>query len=296
MSVQPTSNSKDRRRVSKPTDLNLKDISSRIPSRLHEPNTLWGLSYFVRDIACVVVFWTLGTQVDPFFKYLRTSGFLHPVAARFGIWVSWWFIGLAMMALWVLGHECGHRAFSSSRWICDIVGYFSHSFTGMPYFSWKITHHVHHSFHGSFERDAHHIPKMRADLGIPSEAPGKTINYMEYLEDTPFYTIAMLMIHQFIGFPLYIATNLGGQKHFPSGTSHYNLNATALFKPNQKWAVLASDMGILLVITACFFYSRVYGWPTVFKYYIIPWLGANHWIMVIVFLQAWTYTRGAHAP
>ena len=61
-----------------------------------------------------------------------------------------------------------------------------------------------------------HVPKTRSDLGIPSEGPGQSVNYMEYLEDTPFYTIAMLMIHQFIGFPLYIATNLGGQRHFPS--------------------------------------------------------------------------------
>ncbi|PPQ65433.1 hypothetical protein CVT26_000085 [Gymnopilus dilepis] len=275
-----------RKKVFKPTDVNLRDISSRIPSYLHEPDTLRGLSYLVRDIACVAVFWTLAARIETSFKALQDSEFLLPLVARVGIWLSWclywYFQSLAMTALWVLGHECGHRAFSSSRMVCDVVGYFTHSFTGTPYFSWKITHHVHHSFHGSFERDAHHVPKTRSDLGIPSEGPGQSVNYMEYLEDTPFYTIAILMIHQFIGFPLYIATNLGGQRHFPSWCA----------ASTSKWAVLASDVGILSVIAACVFYSRMYGWPTVFKYYIIPWLGVNHWIPHYR-AGAWTFTRGA---
>ncbi|PPQ98728.1 hypothetical protein CVT24_003436 [Panaeolus cyanescens] len=296
--------------VFKPTDVTLKDVSSRIPRRLHEPHTMLGLYYLGRDIVCVAAFWTMATKIPDITGFAVRAGYvssgLGACALKWSLWgLYWYFQSLAMTALWVLGHEAGHRAFSSSRAVCDIVGWLTHSFTGTPYFSWKITHHIHHSFHGSFERDAHHVPKTRSQLGVPREEPGKKINYREILEDTPLYTIFMLAIHQFIGFPLYIATNLGGQPHFPPYSSHYNPNATALFKPNQKWAVLASDVGIGSVIAACVYYSTIYGWASVFKYYLIPWLGVNHWIMVIVFLQhtdpriphyrseAWNYTRGA---
>ena len=61
-----------------------------------------------------------------------------------------------------------------------------------------------------------HVPRTRSELGIPPETPGRAVNYTEYLEDTPIYTITLLLIHQLIGFPLYLASNLGGQRSFPS--------------------------------------------------------------------------------
>ncbi|KAF9556707.1 hypothetical protein CPC08DRAFT_765085 [Agrocybe pediades] len=301
--------SMDKKKVFKPPNFTIKDINSRIPPHLHEPSTSLSLLYFARDVAFVALFWTLATKIDPMFRLAVESGMLSPWAAMLGKWASWcifWFFqSVTMTGLWVLGHECGHRAFSRSRFVSDCVGYLVHTFTGTPYFSWKITHHIHHSFHGSLEKDSHHIPRTRSELGIPPETPGQPIDYREYLEDTPIYTILMLMIHQFIGFPLYISTNLGGQRNLPSWTSHFNPNATALFKPDQKWAVLASNVGIMSVIAACYHYSKLYGWAAVSKYYIIPWLWVNNWIMVIVYLQhtdprvpryrsgAWTFTRGA---
>ncbi|KAF8886618.1 fatty acid desaturase-domain-containing protein [Gymnopilus junonius] len=297
----------NRKKVFKPTDLSIKDFNGRVPSYLHQPNTPLGLYYFVRDLFCVGAFWYLGTLIDPLSSHLAKLGFSSAaLITRWTLWPLYWFFqSLAMSALWVLGHECGHRAFSSSQAVCDAVGYVCHSFTGTPYFSWKITHHVHHSFHGSYERDSHHIPKTRSELGIPPEAPGKAVNYSEFIEDTPIYTISMLLVHQLIGFPLFLATNLGGQRSFPAFSSHYNPWATALFKPSQRFAIVASDIGIFSVIMACVYSSKFYGWLAVWKYYIIPWLGVNHWIMVIVYLQhtdpeiphyrsgEWTYVRGA---
>lgn len=151
----------------------------------------------------------------------------------------------------------------------------------------------------------------RSEVDVPPEPTvqdghghGK-LDYEEYLGDTPIYTILMLIVHQLIGFPLYIFYNLGGQRRYPSFTSHYNPKATSLFKKKDFAVVVASDIGILSVILACWYGSTIYGFMAVWKFYIIPWLGVNNWIMTIVYLQhtdptvphyrsgAWTYSRGA---
>lgn len=41
--------------------------------------------------------------------------------------------GGIMTGLWVVAHECGHRAFSDSDLICDVVGLILHSALLVPY-------------------------------------------------------------------------------------------------------------------------------------------------------------------
>ena len=41
--------------------------------------------------------------------------------------------GGIMTGLWVVAHECGHRAFSDSELICDVVGLVLHSALLVPY-------------------------------------------------------------------------------------------------------------------------------------------------------------------
>lgn len=156
---------------------------------------------------------------------------------------SWWFQGLIFTGLWVVGHEvrayitlcarsrdshilihkCGHGAFSPSKAVCDSIGFVSpfrlrfvvrqailtktskvvHSFLWTPYFSWSIVHHRHHATHNSMERDEVYVPKTRSDLGIPN-APENGIHWHEYFEDTPIYTLFMLLRQQFFAFPAYL--------------------------------------------------------------------------------------------
>jgi omega-6 fatty acid desaturase (delta-12 desaturase) len=46
------------------------------------------------------------------------------------------FQGAVMTGIWMLGHECGHGAFSDSKSLNDTVGLFLHSYLLTPFFSW----------------------------------------------------------------------------------------------------------------------------------------------------------------
>lgn len=38
---------------------------------------------------------------------------------------SWWFQGLIFTGIWVIGHECGHGAFSDHKIVNDVLGFVS---------------------------------------------------------------------------------------------------------------------------------------------------------------------------
>lgn len=60
--------------------------------------------------------------------------------------LSWWALpiwivyavitGTVATGVWVLGHECGHKAFSNNDLLNDILGYILHTPLLVPYFSW----------------------------------------------------------------------------------------------------------------------------------------------------------------
>lgn len=55
----------------------------------------------------------------------------HPAlykAARFLAWAAYAFAaGLPATGLWVIAHECGHQAFSTSKTANNVVGWILHS-------------------------------------------------------------------------------------------------------------------------------------------------------------------------
>lgn len=53
------------------------------------------------------------------------------------IWLLYAFIcGTCATGVWVLGHECGHYAFSDKWYLNDSLGYILHTSLLVPYFSW----------------------------------------------------------------------------------------------------------------------------------------------------------------
>jgi omega-6 fatty acid desaturase (delta-12 desaturase) len=59
--------------------------------------------------------------------------------ARFALWSIYGFAtGLVATGLWVIAHECGHQAFSESKFINNLVGWVLHS--GSVQFRCALTH------------------------------------------------------------------------------------------------------------------------------------------------------------
>ncbi len=58
---------------------------------------------------------------------------------------AWLFAGWAFTGLFVIGHDCGHLAFSEKRWVNSLVGHLvlAPEFTG--FHNWRIWHNHHHA-------------------------------------------------------------------------------------------------------------------------------------------------------
>ncbi|KAL9713608.1 hypothetical protein Ac2012v2_003219 [Leucoagaricus gongylophorus] len=292
-----------------PMSWSMREIRSIMPPHLFVRRATTGILYLARDILMATMAWLLATYIDPVFKSDFVIITLTPQGAEFARWCSWsiywWFQGLIFTGIWVIGHECGHGAFSDHRIINDIVGFVTHTLLWTPYFSWKISHHRHHRNHASMERDEVYVPKTRSDLGIPVEN-GQHIDYEDYFGDTPVYTLIMLLCQQFLAFPAYLMFNVSGQKTYPRWTNHFNPNSI-LFSKEQRNAVVLSNIGIAAMVCAVNWASTRFGILNVIKFYGIPWLGVTHWFIMITYLhhtapdlphyrgKEWNFQRGAAA-
>ncbi|EER10926.1 conserved hypothetical protein, partial [Perkinsus marinus ATCC 50983] len=64
--------------------------------------------------------------------------------------------GVFFTGIWVMGHECGHGAFSPYPLVNDCVGFVLHSALLVPYFSWQYSHARHHKFTNHITRGETH--------------------------------------------------------------------------------------------------------------------------------------------
>lgn len=89
------------------------------------------------------------------------------LAPYLGLWaLAWWLLsvsylltvlvavinGFFLVRLFAIQHDCGHRAFFSSRSLGDWIGRGIGMLTLTPYDVWRQTHAVHHSAHGNLGR------------------------------------------------------------------------------------------------------------------------------------------------
>ncbi|GJE88918.1 fatty acid desaturase-domain-containing protein [Phanerochaete sordida] len=292
-----------------PMDLSIEEIRRAIPDRLFQRSTLRGLGYLLRDLAMAAALFYGALHIDDISRRVGTSGRVGAMAetvTRWILWLTyWWFQGLVFTGLWVLGHECGHGAFSEKKWVCDTIGYIIHTALWTPYFSWKISHHRHHRNHASMERDEVYVPWTRAELGLPAD-PAGTLDYAEYFGDTPLYTLAALVAQQLFAFPAYLTFNVSGQRSYPRGTNHWDPRSVLFTRP-QRTAVLLSNLGLACTAALTALACTKFGAARVAALYGAPWLAVNHWFVMITYLhhthaalphfraRAWTFARGAAA-
>ncbi|KAI0634237.1 fatty acid desaturase-domain-containing protein [Trametes polyzona] len=297
-----------------PPPWSLKEIRDQIPPHLFERNTLKSLGYALRDLALAAALFALARRIDWLCAHPALQPYLGPVSStvlRTACWLTyWWFQGLVFTGIWVIGHECGHGAFSPSPIVCNTIGFVLHSLLWTPYFSWKFGHHRHHSNHGSMEKDEVYVPKTRAELGIPPAGDGEGddegFDWDEYFGDTPAYTLFMLVRQQLFAFEAYLIYNVSGQKHYPKWTNHFDPNSI-IFDPSQRKAVIASNLGLLAALLALASACARFGARAVAAYYGVPWVLVTHWFVMITYLhhtdpalphyraRAWSFQSGAAA-
>ncbi|KAM9927025.1 hypothetical protein OXX59_002818 [Metschnikowia pulcherrima] len=277
-------------------DYTIKDILSVIPAHCYERRTLESLYYVARDI-----FW-MGVFAYAANNYIHM---LPNATLRFAAWTVYCITqGLLGTGLWVLAHECGHQAFSDSRLVNDTVGWVLHSYWLVPYFSWKFSHGKHHKATGHMTRDMVFVPKTREEF--VEKHHGLSIE--EIASDSPLVSLWSLILQQGFGWIMYLFTNVTGQKVASTGwgMNHFN-PASAIFEKNQYWYIVLSDIGILTQLYVLYTWYTHYGAFNVLVNWFLPYLGVNHWLVFITFLQhsdpqmahyeadQWNFARGAAA-
>jgi len=276
----------------------IKELLSAIPAHCFERSALRSSVYLVWDLFLASSFIYLARFIDPFFNSLTSINPALVGVGRFAAWALYAYAsGLVWTGIWVIAHECGHQAFSTSKSINNSVGWVLHSALLVPYHSWRISHAQHHAATCHMTRDQVFVPKTRSQRGLPAlpanaskrerdgALPPSLYEKMDdLLEDAPLWNFINLCLQQLLGWPLYIFTNASGQVRYPRWTNHFNPNSI-IYDARHRSQILKSDLGIGLMLAGLTFFGYKTDFVTVFKYYIVPYLIVNHWLVMITFLQ-----------
>lgn len=118
------------------SNVKLRDIINTLPKEVFVKNPRKAWFKVIINLACVVAaYWCIA--ISPWF--------LLPL--------SWTFLGTALAGMFVIGHDCGHRSFSSRIWVNDLVGHLMFLPTIYPYHAWRILHNHHHKHTNKLEVD-----------------------------------------------------------------------------------------------------------------------------------------------
>ncbi|KAG8985335.1 hypothetical protein FRB95_004150 [Tulasnella sp. JGI-2019a] len=300
-------------------DLTVKDLLSAIPAHCFDRSFFRSSLYVFWDFALIGTFAYLATTYIPQINPTNVA-LPHPAlykVARFVAWAAYAFAtGLPATGIWVIAHECGHQAFSTSKLANNTVGWILHSALGVPYHSWRISHGKHHAQTSHLTGDQVFVPKTRRELGLPAlnlekeNLEGTRVSadlqhaFMEALDDTPIKSVLLLTGQFLLGWPLYLILNSTGQRNYPWPTNHF-VPTAPLYGSHQVMDVIISDIGVLLWMVAIGVSINAWGFLTVFRTYLMPYLWVNHWLVFITFLQhtdpalphyqasSFTFPRGA---
>ncbi|KAI1107938.1 delta-12 fatty acid desaturase [Jackrogersella minutella] len=278
-------------------DYTINGIRKEIPKECFHRSATLGVSYVARDVALILaIFYTCN---------LGGAWFLS---------AAWLF----STGIWVLAHECGHQAFSS-KILNDTLGFIMHSSLLVPYFSWKISHGKHHKATAHMERDMVFVPRTREEhcrrFGVDTE------ELHEVAQDTPLYSAWFIIARLLFGWPIYLLTNDTGHNYHErqpegrgkgksnglfGGVSHFDPRSP-LFEAKDAKLIFLNDIGIIVTATVLYYVGSTCGWSNLFRWYFVPYLWVNNWLVATTFLQhtdpslphytgeVWSFVRGAAA-
>lgn len=299
-------------------DYSINEVLKAIPARCFKRSAIRGLSYVFRDILCMLTSYYIAHTYIPLVTKQNSPAFLadRPESLfsffRGSLWLTYCYIqSLFGTGLWVLAHECGHRAFSDYETVDNIVGWILHSYLLVPFFSWKITHRKHHNATGHLTKDMVFVPKTKEEY-IKSFNDSKIQKLADIAEDSPFVSLCNLLKQQFGGWITYLLTNVTGQTYPEYANrsqfvvNHFNPTAP-IFDKSDYYLILISDLGILAQLIVLYFWITKLGKFSFFVDWFLPYIGVNHWLVFITFLQhsdpkmphydayQWNFARGAAA-
>ncbi|KAK2595804.1 hypothetical protein QQS21_006567 [Conoideocrella luteorostrata] len=287
--------------------VSVRELRNAIPQHCFEPSLPRSTLYLCRDLTYSAIL------LGGLYYLLHTPLVLKSNILYYIVVASYSFCqGIVWTGLWVIAHDCGHSAFSTSGLVNDTVGFVLHSSLLAPYFSWKSTHRRHHIYANHIQKDLNYVPPGRAEYAAKIGQMVETLD--EVGQDAPLVLFLRILLQQVIGWNWYIISNITCPpsaviKKGMSVWRHSHFDPWgAMFRESEVSAILLSDLGCLATISVLYQLYHIFGsFETLFWVYIVPWTWVNHWIVMITYLhhthpdlpkytaESWTFIRGATA-
>ncbi|UPR02829.1 fatty acid desaturase [Chloropicon primus] len=268
------------------------EVMAVIPKECLQRDTLKSLMYLLFSTVILFGFGGLAYAFIPF-----TLPYLP-------LWLAYGAAnGTVAFGFWVVGHECGHGAFSDNKTLQDAVGFAIHSFCLTPYFSWQRSHAVHHSRVNHMHEGETHVPNPTEDSFA---ATMHAIKEFPLLGGLAHDLLSLTLVS--VGFVFYLVFGAsGGPAYKPS--NHFWPVApfeTKLFPGKWKRKVILSAMGVFGMMGLLYLWCAAEKsiWP-VAAVYVGPYLGLNAWLGIVTKLHhtdvdvphlegdEWNWVRGA---
>ncbi|KAM7270284.1 hypothetical protein ACFE04_029498 [Oxalis oulophora] len=246
----------------KPT-FTLAQLKKSIPPHCFNRSLLHSLSYLFYDISIAM------------FLYFIVANYIHhlPKSLLVFAWLIYAVLqGCVLTGIWVIGHECGHHAFSEYQLLDDSIGFIIHTLLLVPYFSWKFSHRRHHSNIGSLDKDEVFVPRQKSGLKW----------FSKYLNNT-LGRVVTLSVTLTLGWPLYLAFNASG-RDYNKFACHFDPNSP-IFRNHERIYIYVSDLGIVAMIFGLYYSACKTSFTWIFCVYISPLLVVNGFLVLITYLQ-----------
>jgi omega-3 fatty acid desaturase (delta-15 desaturase) len=242
------------------------DLRRAVPSSYFRPSTGRALAYLGRDLVLLALVCAIASRT-------RSPWLLLP---------CWLAQGTLGWALFVIGHDCGHGAFSRHAWLNSLVGHATHTPLLVPYHAWRVSHRLHHRHTADLAHDEAWVPLTAAEV-----------------RRLPWYTRLLRFRLFAFGLPFYLARRAPGR----SG-SHFN-PWSPLFPPRERRRVAASVAGCGLVVGLLAALGVARGPWWLVRWYLGPYAVFAAWVGVVTYLhhghpdlpwyrgREWSALRGA---
>lgn len=224
----------------------LQQLKAAIPAYCFQPHVGKSLSYFFLDVGIITGLYAVAHSLD--------SWFFWPV--------FWLMQGTMFWALFVVGHDCGHRSFSRYKWLNDTIGHLAHAPILVPFHGWRISHRTHHQNTGNIDTDESWYPLTES-----------------FYEETPWYIKFARYDIVLFGYPVYLFNRTPGKQG-----NHFN-PSSPLFKPSDKWDVIVSTISCVLMVGLLGFLTYEWGVMWLVKYYLVPYVVFVMWLGLVTYLH-----------
>lgn len=289
------------------------EIKASIPPHCFERSYIWSMAYLVRDLTMATAFVYATNQV------LSTDvpSYREPLAVV--TWIAGWsfyafWMGTIMTGPWVVGHECGHGAFSPNQTWNDIVGFITHQTLLVPYFAWQYTHAKHHRRTNHLTDGESHVPSTAAENGLgPNNTRDAFYAVLHEAVGDGAFAVWQAWTHLFIGWPLYLlgfaSTGKLDHKGQPLAgriADHFRTDSP-MFPGKISFKIALSTFSCIAQVLGLMYLSlpSQYGFVPVFLWFWSPYTFTNAWLVLYTWLQhndpsvphygdgEWTWVRGA---